>query len=83
MLVLTRKLGEKIVLGDNIVVTVVKVEDNQVRLAFTAPDQVRILRAELNGKEKPTASCLDQNDADMNEKPAEWLEPTRCEGTSW
>ena len=43
MLVLTRKLGEKVVLGNNIVVTVIKVEGNQVRLGFAAPDEVRIV----------------------------------------
>ena len=47
MLVLTRKPGEKVVLDNNIVVTVIKVEGNQVRLGFAAPDQVRIVRAEL------------------------------------
>ena len=37
MLVLSRKLGEKIVIGDNIVVTVVKIDRNQIRIGIEAP----------------------------------------------
>jgi carbon storage regulator len=47
MLALSRKPGEKVVIGNSITVTVVSVTGNKVRLAFDAPDQVRILRAEL------------------------------------
>ena len=37
MLVLSRKLGEKIVIGDSIVLTVVKIDRNQIRLGIEAP----------------------------------------------
>ena len=47
MLVLTRKPGEKVLIGNGINVTVAEVKGNRVRLAFVAPDYVRILRAEL------------------------------------
>jgi carbon storage regulator len=47
MLVLTRKIGEEIVIGGKIRVTVVAVRGNQVRLGFCAPDNVIIQRAEL------------------------------------
>ena len=47
MLVLTRKPGEKVVIGSGITLVVVEVREGRVRLAFDAPDQVRILRAEL------------------------------------
>ena len=47
MLALSRKPGEKVVIGNGITLTVVSVTGNKVRLAFDAPDQVRILRAEL------------------------------------
>jgi carbon storage regulator len=47
MLVLNRKPGEKIVIGDAITLTVVEIRGNRVRLAFDAHDQVRILRTEL------------------------------------
>jgi carbon storage regulator CsrA len=47
MLVLSRKPGEKVVIGNGITLTVVEVKGNRVRLTFAAPDQVRILRGEL------------------------------------
>jgi carbon storage regulator len=47
MLVLSRKLGEKIVIGDNIVVTVVKIDRNQVRLGIEAPHDVPVYREEI------------------------------------
>jgi carbon storage regulator len=47
MLVLTRKQGEQIRVGDSICVTVLAVEGNRVRLGLTAPADVPILRVEL------------------------------------
>jgi carbon storage regulator CsrA len=47
MLVLSRKPGETIVTSNGITVTVAEIKGNRVRLAFDAPDDVRILRAEL------------------------------------
>jgi carbon storage regulator len=57
MLVLSRKIGEEIVIGDNIRVMVVAVRGNQVRLGFSAPGDVAIHRAELR-------------DADVDVRPA-------------
>lgn len=48
MLVLSRKLGEKIVIGDNIVLTVVKIDRNQIRLGIEAPVDVPIFREEIS-----------------------------------
>jgi len=47
MLVLTRRGGETVVIDDNIRVTVVSVQGNHVRLSFSAPPDVRIMRSEL------------------------------------
>ena len=47
MLVLGRKTGETITIGDNIKVSVIKLEGGRVRLGIDAPEDVRILRAEL------------------------------------
>jgi len=47
MLVLSRKLGEKIVIGDNIVVTVVKIDRNQIRIGIEAPQSVPVYREEI------------------------------------
>jgi len=48
MLVLSRKLGEKIVIGDNIVVTVVKIDRNQIRIGIEAPHEVPVYREEIS-----------------------------------
>jgi carbon storage regulator len=47
MLVLTRKLMEKLYIGDDICVTVVRLEGGQVRLGIDAPREVSVVRAEL------------------------------------
>jgi carbon storage regulator len=47
MLVLSRKLGEKIWIGENVVVTVVQIDNNRVRLGIEAPRSVPIWRSEL------------------------------------
>jgi carbon storage regulator len=52
MLVLTRKLMEKLYIGDNVCVTVVRLEGGQVRLGIDAPREVAVVRAELiDGRE--------------------------------
>ena len=47
MLVLTRKLMEKLYIGDDICVTVVRLEGGQVRLGIEAPREISVVRAEL------------------------------------
>ena len=47
MLVLTRKAGQKVMIGDTITVVVNKVEGNRVTLGIEAPKDVLILRGEL------------------------------------
>ena len=48
MLVLTRKLMERIQIGDNVVVTVLEIRGNKVRIGIDAPTDIRVLRAELS-----------------------------------
>lgn len=47
MLVLSRKVGEKLVIGENITVVVNRVAGNRVTIGIDAPDEVRIIRGEL------------------------------------
>ena len=65
MLVLSRKRDERIVIGDNIVITVVEVRGDKVRLGIEAPAEVPVhrqevidamRRAEVPAKAPPTAS---------------------------
>lgn len=62
MLVLTRKKDEGIVIGDNIEISIVKIEDGSVKIAINAPKEVSILRKELIEEvknENKEAICLD------------------------
>jgi carbon storage regulator len=47
MLVLSRKLGEKIIIGENITITVVDIDRGKIRLGIEAPRDVPIFRQEL------------------------------------
>ena len=47
MLVLTRKVGETIVVGDDIEITLVRIDDDQVRIGIAAPKDVPVYRKEL------------------------------------
>jgi carbon storage regulator len=47
MLVLSRKLGEVITIGDQISVTVIEVKDGKVRLGIEAPQDMRVYRQEI------------------------------------
>ena len=48
MLVLSRKIGEEIVIGDNIRVTLLAISGDRVRLGLAAPADICILRDELH-----------------------------------
>jgi len=55
MLVLTRRVNEKILIGDNVVVTVLEVRGDQVRLGIDAPRDVKVFREEVVLREQPKA----------------------------
>lgn len=47
MLVLTRKVNEKVVINNNVTVMIVEIDGNRVRLGITAPEEVPIYRDEI------------------------------------
>jgi carbon storage regulator len=49
MLVLSRRVNEKIVIDGGIVVTIVKIERNQVRIGIEAPGHIGVFREEIAG----------------------------------
>ena len=69
MLVLSRKPGEKILIGDKISVTVVRIAPGVVRLGIDAPEDLPILREELNTGGKVPAVSGDTVQPDI-ESPA-------------
>ena len=86
MLVLSRKLKETIHIGDNIIVTIVRVQGKSVRIGVQAPDQIRIRRGEL-----PKADALvddedlsfgDPHDQSVTQpEPNTLLNPENNDGT--
>lgn len=61
MLVVTRKPGEGIKIGDHVEITIVKIDDNSVKVSINAPKEVKILRSELYkevGEENINASKI-------------------------
>lgn len=63
MLILSRKLGEKIVIDGGIQLEVLEVSGNRVRLGILAPDDCRIARAERHPSQAP------RNDAARSDAP--------------
>ncbi len=56
MLVLSRKVGERILVGDQITITVVRVTNGGVRLGIEAPGELTVVREEVvKDKRPPTA----------------------------
>lgn len=69
MLILQRKAGESLVIGEDITVRVVSVDGMRVRLAISAPEDVPILRSEL-----VTATAANRDSAMEETAPAELLD---------
>ena len=69
MLILQRKAGESLVIGDDITVRVISVDGTRVRLAIDAPGDVSILRSELI-----TARAANRDSAREEAAPTELLD---------
>jgi carbon storage regulator len=70
MLVLTRKVGEEIVIGDNVRVRIVAVQNQRIRLGITAPQQVAVHREEIYHRLQDYNDCPEV--ADQNEHDVGW-----------
>ena len=63
MLILQRKAGESLLIGDDIEITVVSVDAGRVRLAIEAPKSLSILRAELRAAMNSNREAADDESA--------------------
>ncbi len=66
MLILTRRVGESVVIGEDVTVTVLGVKGNQVRIGINAPKTVAVHREEIferikNGQAAPDRSNSDES----------------------
>ena len=58
MLVLSRKQGQQIMVGSSVVVTIVRVSGDKVRIGIEAPDDMRVLRGELQPHDELAGATL-------------------------
>ncbi len=81
MLVLTRKLMEKLFIGDDICVTVVRLEGGQVRLGIEAPREVSVVRAELVQERPATGVRSPHQPPGTDDRPELRHRPASAHGT--
>jgi carbon storage regulator len=73
MLILTRRVGETIVIGDDVIITVLGIKGNQVRIGINAPKDVSVHREEIYQRiqqEKNTTTSAAPVAAPKNEEAA-------------
>ena len=62
MLILTRKMDEKLLIGDDITISVLEIRGNQVKIGVDAPKDVAIYREEIYHKVKETQDKAQQEE---------------------
>jgi carbon storage regulator CsrA len=86
MLVLSRRTDEKIVIGRNITVTVLRIQGRIVKIGVEAPDEVAVLRSELLGRPSPRergeprlpGDGPDDEPSASDDAPSGPVSPTSC-----
>jgi len=85
MLILTRRLGESITIGDNIKVTVLAIHGHQVKLGVVAPQKIMVHREEIylkiqeenKRKKEENSSAPDTEQSASEEKPKKYKEESK------
>jgi carbon storage regulator len=72
MLILTRRVGETVMIGNDVTVTVLGVKGNQVRIGINAPKTVAVHREEIYKRIKREQEGTGDNDSEP-EAPAEFV----------
>lgn len=76
MLVLSRKSGESFLIGENVEVFILDVQNEKIKVGIAAPEDIRIIRKELRETEKAnrdSANCCDISDFEIKIDPRKTL----------
>ncbi len=77
MLILSRRAGESIYIGDNIRVSVLKIQGNQIKLGFDVPENVGVYREEVyNRIREQNQKALDVSNDALLKMAAMWQQTT-------
>ena len=77
MLILSRRAGESIYIGDNIRVSVLKIQCNQIKLGFDVPENVGVYREEVyNRIREQNQKALDVSNDALLKMAAMWQQTT-------